>query len=59
MPNVTVGRRAKLKNVVVDRGVNILECMRIGHKPELDAARFRRTDNGVCLVTQEMVDRIE
>ena len=30
----------------------------IGEDPELDAARFRRTDAGVCLVTQPMIDRL-
>ncbi|WEK48712.1 MAG: hypothetical protein P0Y66_12885 [Candidatus Kaistia colombiensis] len=24
--------------------------------PELDAKRFRRTDNGICLITQPMID---
>jgi glucose-1-phosphate adenylyltransferase len=58
LPYVNVGRGARLKNVVVDRGVQIPEGMVIGEEPELDATRFRRTDKGICLVTQTMLDKI-
>ena len=27
--------------------------------PELDANRFRRSEGGVCLITQKMIDRLE
>jgi glucose-1-phosphate adenylyltransferase len=30
----------------------------VGEDPELDAARFRRTECGICLITQAMVDRL-
>ena len=26
---------------------------------ELDAKRFRRTDNGICLITQPMIDKLD
>jgi glucose-1-phosphate adenylyltransferase len=58
LPGVDVGRKARLKNVVVDRGVKIPEGMVVGEDPELDAARFRRTDKGICLITQAMLDRV-
>ena len=29
----------------------------VGEDPELDAQRFRRTDEGVCLITQPMIDK--
>ena len=58
MPYVNVGRSARLKNVVIDRGVEIPEGMVIGEDPELDALRFRRTDKGICLVTQSMLDKL-
>ena len=58
MPYVEVGRSARLKNVVIDRGVVIPEGMVIGDDPEADAARFRRTDRGICLVTQSMLDKL-
>jgi glucose-1-phosphate adenylyltransferase len=58
MPYVTVGRHARLKNVVIDRGVNIPEGLVVGEDPELDAMRFRTTENGVSLITQPMIDRL-
>ena len=30
----------------------------VGEDPEVDAARFRRTERGVCLITQPMIDRL-
>jgi glucose-1-phosphate adenylyltransferase len=30
----------------------------VGEDPELDAARFRRTASGICLVTQAMLDKL-
>jgi glucose-1-phosphate adenylyltransferase len=58
MPYVHVGRSAELHNVVVDRGVQIPEGMVIGKDPELDARRFRRTDRGITLVTQKMINQL-
>jgi glucose-1-phosphate adenylyltransferase len=28
----------------------------VGEDPELDAKRFRVTDQGICLITQAMID---
>ncbi|MEZ5931908.1 MAG: glucose-1-phosphate adenylyltransferase [Alphaproteobacteria bacterium] len=58
LPYVNIGRNADLKNVVIDRGVNIPEGLMVGQDPEEDARRFRRTDNGICLITQPMIDRL-
>jgi glucose-1-phosphate adenylyltransferase len=58
LPYVHIGRHARLTNVIVDKGVHIPEGMVIGEDPVLDAQRFRRTENGVCLVTQPMIDRL-
>jgi glucose-1-phosphate adenylyltransferase len=30
----------------------------VGEDPAHDAARFRRTERGVCLITQPMIDRL-
>ncbi|HUH49847.1 MAG TPA: glucose-1-phosphate adenylyltransferase [Mycoplana sp.] len=59
LPDVTIGRHAQLSNVVIDRGVTIPEGLIVGEDPELDARRFRRSDNGICLITQPMIDRLE
>ncbi len=58
MPYVSVGRGARLKDVVVDRGVIIPEGLVVGEDPVLDAQRFRRTNKGVCLITQPMIDHL-
>ncbi len=58
LPDVDIGRWARLTNVIVDRGVHIPERLVVGEDPELDAKRFRRSENGVCLITQPMIDRL-
>ena len=58
LPEVSVGRHARLTRVVIDHGCRIPEGMVIGEDPVDDAARFERTDNGVTLVTQEMLARL-
>ena len=58
MPYVEVGRGARLTNVVVDRGVRIPEGLIVGEDAAVDAARFRRSAKGVCLITQPMIDQL-
>ena len=58
LPEVQVGRRARLTRVVVDRGCVIPDGMVIGEDAAADAKRFFRTDNGITLVTREMLDKL-
>ncbi len=58
LPQVDVGRGARLTNVVVDRGVRIPPGLVVGEDPVEDARRFRRTGKGICLVTQAMLDKL-
>ena len=58
LPNVEIGRGARLTNVIVDAGVRIPDGLVVGEDPEADAARFRRTPLGICLITQPMIDRL-
>ncbi|HMD54577.1 MAG TPA: glucose-1-phosphate adenylyltransferase, partial [Phycisphaerae bacterium] len=58
LPGVDIGRYARLNNVVVDSGCRIPEGMVIGENPDDDAQRFHRTERGITLVTQEMINRI-
>ena len=58
LPHVDIGRGARLSKVVVDRGVRIPPGLVVGEDPAADAARFRRTEAGVCLITQPMIDRL-
>jgi glucose-1-phosphate adenylyltransferase len=59
LPYAEVGRRAFLKNVVLDRGVKIPPNLVVGEDPMLDAKRFRRSENGICLITQAMIDKLD
>jgi len=58
LPEVEIGRSAKLRNVIIDRGVRIPEGLIVGEDPIADAQRFRRTERGVCLITQKMIDQL-
>ncbi|MEJ2673603.1 MAG: glucose-1-phosphate adenylyltransferase [Acidihalobacter sp.] len=55
LPDVDVGRGARLKNVVVDQGCMIPKGMVIGEDPEEDARRFHVSSSGIVLVTAEML----
>jgi len=58
LPDVTVGRGCRLRKVVVDRGCTLPQGLVVGKDAVLDAARFERTDNGVVLITQTMLDAL-
>ncbi len=55
LPGVTIERYCRLKRVVIDRGCTIPEGMVIGEDAELDARRFHRSENGIVLVTRDML----
>jgi glucose-1-phosphate adenylyltransferase len=58
LPEVEVGRRARLTRCVIDRGCRIPDGMVIGEDAAADAARFFRTEQGVTLVTAAMLARL-
>jgi glucose-1-phosphate adenylyltransferase len=58
LPDCHIGRNVRLRNVVIDRGVEIPDEMVIGEDPLVDAQRFHRTEAGVCLVTSRMIDNL-
>lgn len=58
LPDCVIGRNASLSKVVLDRGVAVPEGLTVGQDAGLDAKRFRRTDNGVCLITQKMINEL-
>jgi glucose-1-phosphate adenylyltransferase len=53
MEDVDVGRYAKLRRVIVDKGVRIPPRTQIGYDPEDDARRFTITDRGIVVVPKE------
>ena len=58
LPHCNIGRGARLKRVIIDSGVRIPEGLVVGEDPEQDAVRFRRSENGVCLITRAMIAKL-
>jgi glucose-1-phosphate adenylyltransferase len=58
LPEADIGRGARLANVIVEKGVRIPAGLVVGEDAADDARRFRRTDRGICLITQPMIDRL-
>ena len=55
LPDVTIGRHARLKKVVIDKGCIIPEGLEAGFDRERDAKSFHVTPNGVTMITPEML----
>lgn len=55
MPNVVINRRVKLNRCIIDKGTVIPEGMKIGFDPIEDKKRFVVSENGITLVTAEML----
>ncbi|WP_028455772.1 glucose-1-phosphate adenylyltransferase [Chitinilyticum litopenaei] len=58
LPDVTIGRSCRLRRVVIDRSCEIPDGMVIGENAEEDARRFYRSENGVVLVTRDMLAKL-
>ena len=58
MPRVEIGEGCRLRNVIIDRGVKVPRGLVVGEDAAIDANRFRRTEQGICLITQDMIDRL-
>ena len=58
LPEVQVGRRARLTRVVVDHGCTIPDGLVVGEDAAADAARFHRSAQGITLVTREMLAKL-
>jgi glucose-1-phosphate adenylyltransferase len=56
LPDVSIGRSARLTRAIIDRGVRIPDGLVVGENRDQDAQWFRVTDGGVTLITQTMVD---
>jgi len=58
LPRCNIGRHAKLRNVVVDRGCVIPAGLVVGEDPVEDARRFHVTEGGVTLITEQMLEAL-
>ena len=57
LPNVKIGTGATIRQAILDEGCEVPDGMQIGVDKIADARRFHVTDNGVVLVTPEMLHR--
>jgi glucose-1-phosphate adenylyltransferase len=55
LPDVHIGRGAKLRRVVMDKHCRVPDGMLIGYDAEADRKRFHVSEGGVTLVTPEML----
>jgi len=55
LPNVTIGENCCIRKAVIDKGCTIEDGTEIGVDHEADAQRFHVTEQGVVLVTPEML----
>jgi glucose-1-phosphate adenylyltransferase len=59
LPEVVVGRGAKLRRVVVDQGCRIPPGLVAGHDLEDDRKRFHVTEKGITLITPAMLGQYQ
>jgi glucose-1-phosphate adenylyltransferase len=55
LPDVHIGRGSKLRRVVMDKHCRVPDGLLIGYDVEADRKRFHVSENGVTLVTPEML----
>ncbi len=58
LPDVNIGRNCRITRAVIDRGCDIPEGTVIGEDPEADAERFYVSEQGIVLVTPEMLGQV-
>ena len=58
LPDVQIGRHARVTRAIIDRGCVIPDGMVIGEDAALDAERFHRSENGIVLVTPTMLAKL-
>ena len=58
LPHVDIGKSCRIHRAIIDEGCQIPEGMAIGHDRGVDSARFHVTDNGIVLVTADMLRKL-
>jgi glucose-1-phosphate adenylyltransferase len=58
LPHAEIGRGCSITHAIVDEGCEVPDGMRIGADRAEDERRFHVTDNGVVLVTADMLRRL-
>lgn len=57
LPRCNIARGVRLSKVVVDARCELPEGLVVGEDPEFDTKWFRRTEGGVTLITQPMINK--
>jgi len=55
LPDVSIGRRCRVRRAVIDKGCRLPEDLVIGEDADADAKRFHRTEGGITVVTPDML----
>ena len=55
LPNVEIGQEVRLRKVIVDKHCRVPDGLSAGLDPARDRERFLVTDNGVTVITPEML----
>jgi glucose-1-phosphate adenylyltransferase len=55
LPHVRIGRGCRISRAILDEGCSIPDGMVIGEDAALDRQRFHVTEQGVVLVTEDML----
>jgi glucose-1-phosphate adenylyltransferase len=58
LPGVELGRHSRVRRAIIDSGCAVPPDLVVGEDPVLDAKRFFRTEKGITLVTQRMLDNL-
>jgi glucose-1-phosphate adenylyltransferase len=58
LPDVNIGRNCRITRAVIDRGCDIPEGTVIGEDPQADTERFYVSEQGIVLVTPEMLGQV-
>ncbi len=56
LPNVVIGRNCRIQRAIIDRNCDIPEDTNIGYDPEEDKKRFYVSENGIILVSADMLN---
>jgi glucose-1-phosphate adenylyltransferase len=59
LPECSIGRHSRLTRVVIDRGCRIPDGLVVGEDRQEDERRFHLTENGVTLICQDDLNRLQ
>ena len=58
LPETNIGRKARLRRVIVDKGCQIPEGLVVGENADHDTERFYRSEGGITVITAPMLEAL-